>query len=191
MNNIENHHEQQEVQKLIDKSHTQLNALYEYENESESSKDEVYLNVQQLHKNRNGSDSSDGSTSGYNAIDKSMDDIDEDSMAIFAEISQKLDIENTFYNDGDTQETPLNKCCNAFWNLLKYISIFLSIFWIIFLFVILIQPSMKTIHSIIYSIDPIAGQNHPVPHRVNSKASCSTYDMSKFAKLIYIFSSNV
>eukprot|EP01084_Bolivina_argentea_P070502 128186_1 len=193
MKNNQNHHQRQEVQKLIDKSSQQLNALYEYDNESESSKDELYLNLKQLNNNRNGSDSSDGS--GYNPVDKSMDDLedienaeyDEDSMAILAEITKNLELDNNLYRQPDDQETPLNKCCNAFWNLFKYISIFLSIFWMIFLLVILIQPSMKNIRALIYYIDPIAGKNHPVPHLVNSKASCSTYDMSRFAQSFNVY----
>lgn len=83
--------------------------------------------------------------------------------------------------------TPLAKCCNAFWNLFKYVSVFMALFWIFFLLILLSQPSMVYIRSIIYDIDSISGKNHPVPHRINSRESCATYDISKLAQEFNVY----
>ena len=149
--------------------------------DSEILNNDDYLDLKKLHILKRG-DGYNSAGSGYNISDHSMDDnIDinhTESIAILTAFDTSIDL-------SIPSETPLAKCCNAFWNLFKYISIFMALFWIFFLFILLFQPSMMNIRSIIYDIDPISSQNHPVPHRINSKQTCSRYDLSKLAQFSF------
>eukprot|EP01083_Nonionella_stella_P002315 6685_1 len=171
-----------EIQRLIDNADAMhLNALQEDDTQSDSSKDALYLNLKQLHKARSRYEH-DSVGSGYRLSDKSMsDDLDDtDSMAIFAGLSTDVD-------SISPTETPLAKCCGAFWNLFKYFAICLALSWMLFLFMMLLQPSMGTIRSIISYIDPTAANNRPVPHRINSKESCAVYDLNKFSQEFNVY----
>merc|ERR1712228_188386 len=135
---------------------------------------DLYKTLKQMHKYRISRKRYDSPASGYH---NSSDD----------QGLEPLDIEliEQGYNMNKLEtpmptETPFTKCLAAFWNLFKYIIIFLAILWIIFLFFILFQPSMHKIRTIISYIDPISAENHPVAHRVHSKQSCSEYNMTKF-----------
>lgn len=122
-----------------------------------------------------------GGVSGYNISDHSCDDDFEDTESI----AMLTAFETELMQANLMEITPLAKCCNAFWNLFKYISVFMALFWILFLSILLFQPSMIYIRSIIYDIDPISSKNHPVPHRINSKESCATYDINKLSQFSF------
>lgn len=83
-------------------------------------------------------------------------------------------------------DTPLVRCCVAFWDLSSYCTLFLTSIWISFLFLMLIQPSMSDIRREIADIDPLSARNHPLLHRSRSDPFCSNYTLSDLAQFSFL-----
>lgn len=79
-------------------------------------------------------------------------------------------------------DAPLIQCCLAFWDLSAYCTLFATSFWISFVFLMLIQPTVTDIRREIADIDPISGQNHPILHRSRSDPFCSNYTLSELTQ---------
>jgi len=141
---------------------------------------------------------------GYDHSDRSADEHDLDDSSCYDEslaileamnhadtLSFEVSSNHSQSSSDKLPSTPLVTCCSHFWQLFHVIALSLCLFWILFMCTLSLQPSMRSVRSIVSHIDPISGLNHPIVHRAtaNSLSSrwCVGYDISHFVGQINVY----
>ena len=123
------------------------------------------------------------SSSGYEHSD---DELNYNSCDETLAILNAVDSSKRRRGPSRSADTPLVRCCAAFWDLSAYCTLFLTSVWISFLFLMLVQPSMSDIRREIADIDPVSARNHPLLHRSRSDPFCSNYSLSDLTQFSFL-----